>query len=212
MEHCQMSNLLNNSTVSKFVTTERVEVNDVSGGQYSGNKNIWFETSMLKSDLCEYSDAYIVAKGSIDLLADAANENAKTEKDVAFKNNAPFRSCISKINNTLIDNPEDLDIVMPMYNLLQYSQHYSLTSGSLWNYYRDETDDVGDNASHGKSFIYKTKIVVNPPERPGNEGDANGPPVPTLNVEFTISLKYLSSFWKYFDLSAINCETELGLS
>ena len=76
-----------------------------------------------------------------------------------FKNNAPFRSCISKINSTLIDNAEDLDIVMPMYNLLKYSQNYSMTSGSLWNYYRDKTDDVDDNASDGKSFEYRTKIV-----------------------------------------------------
>ena len=83
---------------------------------------------------------------------------------------------------------------MPMYNLLQYSQNSSMTSGSLSNYYRDETDDVDDNASDGKCFKYKTKIMGITPARPGNEGDANPAAVPTLNVEVTIPLKYLSSF------------------
>ena len=106
------------------------------------------------------SDAHIVLKGTIDLLAAAADENDKTEKNVAFTNNAPFRSCVSKITSTLINNAEDLDIVMPMYNLLEYSQNYSMTSGSLWNYFRDEiddVDDVDDNPPEGTSFKYKTK-------------------------------------------------------
>ena len=81
---------------------------------------------MLKSNLCDYSDVYIVVKGGIDLLAAGANENDKAEKNVAFKNNAPFRSCISKINSTLIENADDIDKVMPMYNLLEYSQNYSI--------------------------------------------------------------------------------------
>ena len=93
---------------------------------------------MLRSNLCDYSDAYIVLKGTIDLLAAAVNENGKEEKEVAFKDDALFRSCISKINNTFIDNTEDFDIFMPMYNLLEYSDNYSMTSGSLWNYYREE--------------------------------------------------------------------------
>ena len=101
---------------------------------------------------------------------------------------------------------------MPMYNLLEYSQNYSMTSGSLWNYYRDEIDDVDDNASDGKSFEYKTKIVENTPGRPGNEGDAIQPPVPTLNVEIIIPLKYLSNFCRSIGLPLINCEIELDLS
>ena len=113
---------------------------------------------MLRSDFCDYSDAYIVVKGTIDFLALAANENNKAEKNVVFKNNAPFTSCISKINSTLIDNA-DFDIVMLMYNLLEYSQNYSMISGGLWNYQRDEIDNINDNASHGKSFKYKTKTV-----------------------------------------------------
>ena len=92
------------------------------------------------------TDAHIVIKGTIDLVAAAANENFKVEKDVAFTNNTPFRSCILKINSTLIDNAEDLNTVMSIYNLLEHSQNYSITSGSLWNYYIGEIDDVDDNA------------------------------------------------------------------
>ena len=91
-----------------------VQLNDSSSGQYSVKKNIRFKVSMLRSDLCDYSDAHIVVKETIDLLADDGNKNDKAEKDFVFKNNAQFRSCISKINNTLIDNAEDLAIVMPM--------------------------------------------------------------------------------------------------
>ena len=83
---------------------------------------------MLRSDLCDYSNAYIVVKGDITVTNP---NNAKRNKAVAFKNNAPFTSCISKINGVKIDNAEDLDVVMPMYNLL-------VVYGSLWNYYRDQ--------------------------------------------------------------------------
>ena len=90
----------------------------------------------------------------------------KKNKPLEFKNNALFISCISKINGVLIENAEDLDTLMPMHNLLEYSQNYSNTSGSLWNYYRDElTDDTNDNRSpnknviNSKSFEYKTNIT-----------------------------------------------------
>ena len=116
MEHCKIYKLLNDSTI-KICDKKRIEVNDLSSGQYSINKNIRLKTSMLRSDLCDYSDAYVVVKGTIDLLAADANENDKAEKNNAFKNNVQFKSYISKSNSTLIDNAEDLDIVMPMYNL-----------------------------------------------------------------------------------------------
>ena len=111
-------------------------------------------------------------KGTIDLLVTAANENNQAVKDIALKNNGPFRSRISKFNRTLIENAEDLDIVMPINNLLEYSQNYSMKSGSLSNY-RDDTDDINYNASDGESFNYKIKTVGNRTERLGNEGDAN---------------------------------------
>ena len=165
---------------------------------------------MLTSYLCDYSDAYIVIKGTIDLLAAAANKNDKDQKNAAFENNAPFRSCISKINSTLIDNAEDLDIVMLMY-MLEYSGNYSMTLESLWNYYRDEIDNINDNASDGKLFKYKTKIVGKTSAWSGNEGDANQPAVSTLSAEVTITLKYLSNFWRFLDLTLINCQIELDL-
>ena len=115
---------------------------------------------MVRSNLCDYSNAYIVAKGTIDILAAAVNENDKTQKNVAFKNNALFRSIISKINSTFIDSAEVLDIVMSIYNLLEYSQDYSMTSGKLWIYHdRNKIDNVDDNALDGNSFNYKTKLI-----------------------------------------------------
>ena len=110
------------------MTTKWVKVNDLSNGQCSVELNRRFKPAMIRPDLCDYSDVYIVLKDTKDLLAAAAKENNKLHKDVAFKNNAQFRSCISKINNTLIDNAEDLDIVTLIYNLLEYSDNYSMTS------------------------------------------------------------------------------------
>ena len=83
---------------------------------------------MLRSDLCDFSDAYIVVKRAITVTDPA---NAKANKSVAFKNNAPFINCISEINGVQIDNAEDLDFAMPMYNLLEYSKNYRKTIGSL---------------------------------------------------------------------------------
>ena len=111
MEHYNISKLLNDSTVTNLLQNKWVEVNNLSIAQRSVNKNIRFKTSVLRSDLYDYSDAYIVVKVAIDFLAAGANENDKAEKDVAFKNNAQFRSCISKINSTFIDNAKDLNIV-----------------------------------------------------------------------------------------------------
>ena len=93
---------------------------------------------MLRSDLCGYSDAYIVVKGD-NIVTDP--NDAKGNKTVAFKNNEPFIDCILKINSVLIDSAEDLDVVMPMYNLLEFSKSYRKTTGSLRNYYRDEPND-----------------------------------------------------------------------
>ena len=91
-----------------------VGANDLSSGQYSVNKNIRFNASMLRSDLCDYSNADIVVKGTISVTG--TNNANRRNKKLIFKNNTPFRSCITKINNTFVDNAEDLDIVMPVYN------------------------------------------------------------------------------------------------
>ena len=94
---------------------------------------------MLRLDLCKYGDAYIVVKGQISVTG--TNDDSKRNKKLIFKNNAPFGSYKSKLINTIIDNAKDLDIVLPIYNLLKHSNKYFLISGGFWNYYRDKTND-----------------------------------------------------------------------
>ena len=116
-----LDTIADNKDLPKFVTKKWIEVYDQSQGNYNVNKEIRIKTSMLRSDLCDFSDVYIVAKGTITVT----NPNdAKRNNAVAFKNNAPFINCISKINGIKIDNAEDLDVAMPMYNLLEYSKNY----------------------------------------------------------------------------------------
>ena len=170
MEYQKITNLLDTTpdNVPRFITKKWIEVPDQSGSTedgYKPSKQIRFKTSMLRSDLCDSSDAYIVLKWTI-TVTDPNNDNY--DKELAFKNNAPFISYILKINNTLIDNAEDLDTVMPMYNSLEYSKHYSkTTTGSLQNYYRDEpnsglggTDNnINYSIKDSKPFDYKASIT-----------------------------------------------------
>ena len=142
MEFQKIVNFLDRTSddkdLPKFITKKWIEVDDQSGGNYIVNKEIRNKTPMLRSDLCNFNDAYIVVKGIITVTEP---DNAKRNKEVAFKNIAPFINCISKINDVKIDNAKDLDVVMPMYNLLEYSKSYRKTTGSFWNYYRDEPSD-----------------------------------------------------------------------
>ena len=121
---------------------------------------------MLKSSLCDYSDAYILVKGTI-TIAGAGDDAAARQADerdngVIFKNCAPFTNCISEINNTQVDNAKDIDIVMSMYNLIEYSGNYVKTSGSLWQYYRDEPND---NSADSESFKFNVKITGKTPAK-----------------------------------------------
>ena len=141
----------------RFVTKKWIEVYDQSEGNYNVNKEIRIKTSMLRSDLCDFNDAYIVVKGTITVTNP---DNAKRNNAVAFKINAAFINCISKINGLKIDNAEDLDVVMPMYYLPEYSENYSKPTGSLWNYYRDEPSNPL-SSSDSESFKYKTSIQGN---------------------------------------------------
>ena len=151
MEFQKITNFLNinsdNKDLSKFVTKIWIEVCDQSEENYNPNKEIRIKTSMLRSDLCDFSDVYIVVKGTITI---GRPNTAKINKAIAFKNNAPFINCISKINGAKIDNAEDLNVVMPMY--LNIVKIIKKTTGSLWNYYRDEPSE---------SFKYKTSITGN---------------------------------------------------
>ena len=137
---------------------------------------------MLKSNLCDYSDAYILVKGKITITGAGDNAAARqadeTDKGVAFKNCAPFTNCISEISNTQIDNAKDIDIVMPMYDLIKYGDNYAKTSESLWQYYRDEPND---NLADSESFKSKIKITGKTPAAGNVEKD----------VEIMVPLKYL---------------------
>ena len=125
MEYRKITNLLDTTPdeAPRFITKKWIEVHDQSGNtedRYKKSKQIRFKTSMLRSNLCDFSNVYIVAKGTITVTNP---DNNVYDKELAFKNSVPFVSCISKINNTLIDNAENLDVVMPMYNLLEYSKN-----------------------------------------------------------------------------------------
>ena len=144
MEYQKIANLLNDepNKPSKFRTRNWVEINNDIRGAHSPNKQIRFKTTMLRSSLCDYSDAYILVKGNISVNNNTAAEGAaanNASKKVILKNCAPFTNCISKINNSQIDNAEYIDIVMPMYNLIEYSGNYSKTSGSLWQYCEEKS-------------------------------------------------------------------------
>ena len=185
---------------------------------------------MLRSDLCDFSDTYIVVKGNVTVTkkiftaddidapnntaanaaaTNNANNNAFDDKKLVFKNNTPFINCILKINGVKIDNAEDLDVAMPMYNFLEYSKNYKKTTGSLWNYYRDQpSSTIGDNnITHSilnlEPFDYKASFMEN-----GVTHDN----LTKNDVKVVAPLKHLSNFWRDLDIPLINCEVELVLT
>ena len=234
MEFQKIVNFLDTTSDNKdlpaFVIKKWIEVYDQSEGNDNDNKEIRIKTSMLRSDLCDFSDAYIVVKGNIfvtkkTFTADdidapnntAANVNATNtannndfgNKKLVFNNNAPFINCMSKINRVKIDNAEDLDVVIAMYNLLKYSKNYRKTTDSLWNYYRDQPNsNIGDNnITHSflnsESFDYKANFMNN-----GVTHDN----LTKNDVKIVVPLKYLSNFWRHLNIPLINCEVELILT
>ena len=159
--------------------------------------------SVLRSNWCDYSDAYIVVKGDITLTEP---DNAKRSKSVAFKNNAPFLNCISNISVVQID----LDVAMKMYNLLEYSKTYRKTTGSLWNYYRDKPSNP--HSSSYECFKYKTSITGNTYNVDGGETSYDENKVGKNETEIVAPLKHLSNFWKPLNIPLIDCEIELILT
>ena len=137
-------------------------------------------------------------------------DEVKRNKAVAFKNNAPFINCISKGNGVQIDNAEDLDVVMSMYNLLEYSKNYRKTTGSLWNYYRDKPSNP--LSSNSESFKYKTSITGNTYNVGAGEAGYDANKVGKNETEVVIPLKHLSNFWRSLNIPLINCEVELILT
>ena len=204
MEYQKIANLIDDTSnqPSKFRKENWIKINDELRGTYNVNSQIKFKTTMLKSSLCDYSDAYILVKGTITITGagdDAAARQAdERDKGVAFKNCAPFTNCISEINNTQVDNAKDIDIVMPMYNVIEYSDNYAKTTVSLWQYFRDEPNN---NLANSESFKPKIKITGKTPND-DNEKD----------VEIMVPLKYLSNFWRTLEMPLVNCEVNLILT
>ena len=212
MEYQKIAKLIDDNTLnepSKFRTRNWIEINDESRGAYNDNSQIKFKTTIIKSSLCDYKDAYILVKGTITVNNTSAQGVAanNTNKEVIFKNCGPFTNCISEINNTQIDNAKDIDIVMPMYNLIEYSDNYAKTTGSLWQYCKDIPARNDDNNivaftenNTTDSFKFKAKIKG----QTGNNG--------TKNVEIMVPLKYLSNFSRTLEMPLINCEVNLILT
>ena len=228
MEYDKINNLLlsednESEQLSKFVTREYVKVNSLLN-TYNENKSIRFKTPMLRSNLCDYSDAYILVKGTITVIGNHPRD--RQNRPFILKNNAPFISCITRINGELIEDTDDLDIVMPMYNLLEYSKNYRKTIGSLYNYYRDElTNDGNDNFGNrnvvnSEAFKYKNKITGNTYNlnstilNPAGNARINNPNYVANNsgkksIELAIPLKYLGNFWRALNVPLISCEVSL---
>ena len=141
MEYQKIANLLDKTSnqPSKFRTKNWIKINDESRETYSANRQISFKTSMLRSSLCDYIDTYILVKGntSVNNTAAADADANNTNKKVIFKNCAPFTDRRSKTTNTQVDNAKDIDIVMSMYNLIEYGDNYSRTCVSLWQYFKN---------------------------------------------------------------------------
>ena len=208
----------------RYVTKKLIEVHDQSGSaedRYKPSKQIRFKTPMLQWDLCDFSDACIVViVGDIVPKKDADRGFIDIRNRLAFKNNTPFTNCISKINNVLIDNAEDLDIVIPMYNLLEYSKNYRKTTDSFWNYYRDEPNNPpavnynADPITNSEPFKYKSSIAgkTSNANQENGENTEQGNTRTIKNPKIVVLLKLLSNFWKTLYMPLINCEVSLTLT
>ena len=220
MKYQKVTNLLDNipNKVPRFINKKWIEVHDQSAEAYNTNKQIRFKSSMLRSDLCDFSDACIVVKGIATVSTDERDRD-EVNRQVNLKYNAAFISCISKINGVLVENAEDLDIVMPMYNLLEYSKNYSKTCASLWNYYRDEltneanyNNGLNKNEINSKSFKYKTSITGSTYNVPRKLTGADGNPVNNPNYDRNKrgTKEHLENFWNSLSIPIINCEVSLA--
>ena len=184
--------MLNNSEKehSTFAIKKWYIIDSESKGNYSADEEIKLLNRSIESSPCDYSDSYILVTRNITLTG--GNDNTK----VAFKNCAPFEKCRTEINKTFVDDAQHINIETPMYNLIEYSDNYSDTFGSLWQFKRDEIEgdvDFTVNAQHipnnaSSSFITNKK-----------------------GVKIVVPLKYLSNFWRSLEMPLINCKVELSL-
>ena len=196
MEYKKIINLsgetIDSTKLPKYTTRKWIEIYDQSNETFNPNKDIRFKTPQLRSDLCDFNDAYIVLTSTIT----ATNPNNDDyDRELALKNSAPLFTSILRINSQLTEDAQDLDIVTPMYNLLYYSKNCGKTTRYFWNYYRDEPNSGHNNDNNGRtrifypikdseSFDYKTKLVA---KLPNNEDDLE-------NIKIAVPLKHFSKF------------------
>ena len=211
MENQKLINLLDKSdTDSKhFATKKWYIINDENNTNYGANKDtgannpdsIRYDTRVLKPNLCDYADAYILIDGTI--RAEAADANTR----LALQNCAPFTKCNLEINDEHVDTAENLDIVMPMYNLIEFSDNYQDSSVTLYQFKRDEPpeanaiNDLTTNTS--SSFKYKVKVLDN------RVLDGN---IAKRSVKVVVPLKYLSNFFRSLEMPLINCKIKSNLT
>ena len=215
MENQKIINLLDKiDTDSKhFATKKWYVINDENNINYGVDKNtgannpdtIKYNTRVLKPNLCDYAEAYILVDGTIRAT------NALNATRLALKNCAPFTKCNLEINDEHVDTAENLDIVMPMYNLMEYSDSYQDSSATLYQYKRDEPpeDDAVANltANNSNSFKYKIKLLGSIPQLATDAAH-----VGRLNVKIVVPLKYLSNFFRSLEMPLTNCKIKLNLT
>ena len=215
MKNQKIINLLDKfDTDSKhFAPKSWYIINDENNTNYGVNNDTGadnpdtfkYVTRVLKPILCDYTEAYILVDGTIRAT------NTVNATRLALKNWAPFTKCNLEINDEHVDTAENLDTVMPMYNLIEYSDNYQDSSATLYQYKRDEppeADAVADlTANNSDSLKYKIKLLGNATEV---AGDAAG--VRRLNVKVVVPLKYLSNFFRSLEMPLINCKIKLNLT
>ena len=211
MENQNIINLLKKDDIDSkhFATKKWYIINDENNTNYGLDTNtgannpdtIKCDTRVLKPNLCNYADAYILVDGTI--RAGGANANTR----LALKNCAPFTKCNLEINDEHVDAAENLDIVMPMYNLIEYSNNYQDSSATLYQYKRDEPPEANANdeltADTSSSFKYKINLLGDP--------DLDGA-IAKLSVKIVVPLKYLSKFFRSLEMPLINCKIKLNLT
>ena len=197
-------NLLNGSSSeeSKFDTKNWCVIDSLTTkGNYKQGHNIKFETGSIKSSLCDYSDAFILVTGDITVYSD-------NNTDVALKNCVPFYTCTAKINDIFVDKANHIYIAMPMYNVIEYSDNYSDTSGSLWQFKRDEVpaNNADLTIDNSQSFKYKAALLGKTANAVNNTNSS------VKEAKIVVPLKYLSNFWRSLEMSLINYKIYLELN
>ena len=215
MESQKIINLLDiiHTDSKHFATKKWYIINDENNTNYGVNKDtgadnpdtIKYDTRVLKPNLCDYAEAYTLVGGTIRAT------NTVNATRFALKNCAPFTKCNLEINDEHVDTAENLDVVMPMYNLIEYSDNYQDSSATLYQYKRDKLPEVGAvaglRANNSDSSKYKIKLLGNVTEV---AGDAAG--VRRLNVKVVVPLKYLSNFFRSLEMPLIHCKIKLNLT